>query len=398
VAVRRAKPKSTQSKANREFVSEAEEILERMGADLANLQDQRAGGGEVDPDLVNGIFRSAHSLKGLAGMFGFDGIGDLAHHLEDILDGLRLGRIRFDDPALDLLDEAVELFGTLLAGAGDAEADAEQRIADLTHRIQSATHEPKPGVDELASLALDPSLLNALTEYEEHRLRDNLRRGRRLALVDSSFHIIAFEEGLAELSTAIREVGEVVSTLPSPGDVPESQIRFSLLVASDVSSSDLAARLEFPDTRVREVSQASSAAPATPPPREAARAEAAPTKSAQIESAQNEAGEDEVAYRGPSSAGGSTPDSVSGGGIESLRSIGDTVRVDIRKLDELMNLVGELVIQKGAIAQIASRLTGEPSTARVGAELSKAHKLLDRKLKELQDGVLDVRMVPLRIP
>ena len=74
------------SKADQEFVSEAEEILERMRLDLADLGDQRAAGTEVDPDLVNRLFRSAHSLKGLAGLFGFEPIRDLAHHLEDVLD------------------------------------------------------------------------------------------------------------------------------------------------------------------------------------------------------------------------------------------------------------------------------------------------------------------------
>ena len=82
--------------------------------------------------------------------------------------------------------------------------------------------------------------------------------------------------------------------------------------------------------------------------------------------------------------------------IESLRSISETVRVDIRKLDELMNLVGELVIQRNAIASVANRLASDVQTVRIGAELTKTHKMLDRKLKELQAGVLDVRMVPLR--
>jgi len=385
VAVRRSKKKSTRSKAHREFVSEAEEILECMGEGLANLQDQCSGGGEADPDLVNGIFRSAHSLKGLAGMFGFDGIGELAHHLEDILDGLRLGRIRFDSPALSLLDEAVALFATLLAevGTGSVDAGVAQRVADLTNRIESATHEPVSQDDDLSALALSPSLLRALTEYEEHRLRESLRRGRHLALVDSTFDIAAFEEGLAELSTAIREVGEVVSTLPSPGDAPESQIRFSLLVATEISSSDLAARLDFPDTRVRAVGKASPAQPEGQPSAPAARDGGSP---------------DEAGHQGPAPASSAVADSVvaGAGDIESLRSISDTVRVDIRKLDELMNLVGELVIQKGAIVQIANRLAGDSATARVGAELSKAHKQLDRKLKDLQEGVLDVRMVPLR--
>ena len=59
------------SKADQEFVSEAEEIIERMRGDLADLADQRSAGQEVSPDLVNGLFRSAPSLKALAGVFGF---------------------------------------------------------------------------------------------------------------------------------------------------------------------------------------------------------------------------------------------------------------------------------------------------------------------------------------
>jgi two-component system chemotaxis sensor kinase CheA len=82
--------------------------------------------------------------------------------------------------------------------------------------------------------------------------------------------------------------------------------------------------------------------------------------------------------------------------IQSLRSISDTVRVDIRKLDELMNLVGELVIQRSEIGEISQRLLETPSRDRVGSDLSKVHKQLDRNLKALQDAVIDVRMVPLR--
>ncbi|MCZ6781754.1 MAG: chemotaxis protein CheA [Proteobacteria bacterium] len=363
MAARRSR--SVKSKAHREFVSEAEELLDRMSGDLSDLHDQRAVG-EIDPDLVNRIFRSAHSLKGLAGMFGLDGIGELAHHLEDVLDGLRLGRVAADAPAVGLLDEAVALFGKLLQRLGD-EGKAEEdslAVADLVTRIAEAIEETAAVQDELVDLDVDPALMRALTEYEEHRLRENLRRGRHISLINTMFEIITFEEGLAELSAAVREVGEVVSTLPSPGETPESQIRFSLLVATEVDAEQLAARLEFADTSIRAVREASN-------------------RAASIEMASAPAPELATGL-------GESAD------IESLKSISDTVRVDIRKLDELMNLVGELVIQRGSLSRIADRLCRDPETSRVGGELAKVHKVIERKLKDLQNSVLDVRMVPLR--
>jgi len=69
-------------KSDPEFLSEAEEIVGRMRGGLADLEDQRAARDEVDPDVVNRLYRSAHSLEALAGVFGFDLIRRLAHQLE----------------------------------------------------------------------------------------------------------------------------------------------------------------------------------------------------------------------------------------------------------------------------------------------------------------------------
>ena len=372
MAARRTRSRKT--KAYREFVSEAEESLERMRGDLSDLADQRAGGGEVDPDLVNRLFRSAHSLKGLAGMFGLDGLSDLAHHLEDVLDGMRLGRVPLDSPATGLIEEAVGLFACQLGGLGDSK-DAEDAgaLAELVGRIDAAVREGAPQEADLGALDLDPALLRALTEYEEHRLRENIRRGRRILLVEATFEILAFDEGLAELSAAVRETGEVLSTLPSPGAAPESQIRFGLLAASDLDVEALQAALDFPRASVRTVWEPAGAARTRPS--QAARSGEHP--------APERAGDEAHAASEPAE-------------LESLKSISDTVRVDIRKLDELMNLVGELVIQRSALASIARRLIADPATVRIGLELDKTHKLLDRKIQELQAGVLEVRMVPLR--
>ncbi|HEB91701.1 MAG TPA: chemotaxis protein CheA, partial [Deltaproteobacteria bacterium] len=336
----------------------------------------------------------------LAGMFGLDPISLLAHHLEDILDGLRLGRVSLDSPAIELLDEGVALLAGMMvrlehgeASEADDAAAARAFIERIDLSIEDAGAEHP---DELEQLDVDPSLLRALTEYEEHRLRESIRRGRHLALVDSVFEIASFEEGLASLSAAVREVGEVISTLPSSGEVPDSQIRFSLLVSCGIDPDRLRDRLASPDTRVRGIHSPGSggtsvvpgsgtghsASPDTGPDPDDRR----PEPSAEID--RNETGAPD--RDGRESGSREAPE------IESLRSISETVRVDIRKLDELMNLVGELVIHRSAIADLAMRLSTNPDTIGFGAELGRTSKLLGRKLKELQAGVLDARMVPLR--
>jgi two-component system, chemotaxis family, sensor kinase CheA len=383
VASRRTKSGS-KSKADREFVSEAEEILELMRNDIVDLGDQRAGESEIDPDLVNRLFRSAHSLKALAGLFRFEPIQDLAHRLEDILDGLRLGRVAPDDSVMALIEESVRMFASLLGHIGDSAAmqDLGEAIVSLTHRIEASTHAPTASDDGFASLHVDPSLLRALTEYEEHRLRENIRRGRHIALVNATFEIISFEEGLSELSEAIRQAGEVLSTLPAPGEAPDSQINFSLLVASELSAEILAQRIDFPSASVHSVLEAQSAAAPSPAPPAEARAPAAGPGGSPATAAPNR---DDEAER-----------VVGGVQIESLKSLSETVRVDIRKLDELMNLVGELVIQRGAMGELIAQHASGFGATRLGSEFSKVHKALDRKLRELQSAVLEVRMVPLR--
>src|SRR3974390_2053133 len=93
------------NKAIRDFLAEAEEIVEHLGSELADLADL-ADKGDIDPDLLNSIFRGAHSLKGLAGMFGLAGVSELSHNMENLLDLLRLGKLRLDTEVITVLFES----------------------------------------------------------------------------------------------------------------------------------------------------------------------------------------------------------------------------------------------------------------------------------------------------
>src|SRR5512138_1388149 len=92
-------------KALSEFVSEAQETIDALGRDVMRLE---SAGDDPDPDLVNAVFRAAHTLKGLSSMFAVERMARVAHAVEDVLDDVRMGRRALDRGVADLLLEAPE--------------------------------------------------------------------------------------------------------------------------------------------------------------------------------------------------------------------------------------------------------------------------------------------------
>ncbi|MBM4384246.1 MAG: chemotaxis protein CheA [Deltaproteobacteria bacterium] len=380
------------ARAEREFLSEAEEILERMRDDLALCLESATADEEIAPDVLNRLFRSAHSLKGLSGLFGLGALAELTHRTEDLLDAWRLGRARVTADGLALFEEAVALFGRALEqlAAGALAPGFADAVAQLLARIDAwRSGAPAPQAATGDALDAPPALLRALTEYEEHRLRENLQRGRAIYVITAVLELASFEERLSEIGTALREVGELLSTLPSPGDGNPGEIRFALLAATDLDAATLARRLDLEPSAIHTARAGTrSAAPASPR-RAAAQPVAKPSASPAAAPA---VGEPDIALADRPGS----PREATDADAATLRSISDTVRVDIRKLDELMNLVGELAQERGALAAFARKLAADTHAAKLGAELDKIHKALDRKLQDLQASVIEVRMVPLR--
>jgi two-component system chemotaxis sensor kinase CheA len=110
-----------------EFLSEAQEIVENLNRDLLGLDAQRESG-RFDPDIVNDVFRAVHSLKGLAGLFAVGPMTRLSHHLESVLDAVRLGKIKIKPEVLDLLFEAVEVYGQLIGDLSSGRPADEVRV------------------------------------------------------------------------------------------------------------------------------------------------------------------------------------------------------------------------------------------------------------------------------
>jgi two-component system chemotaxis sensor kinase CheA len=371
-------------KALQEFLSEAQEIVEALARDLLQLDEQRSQN-RTDPELVNDAFRAVHSLKGLSGLFGVVRMVNLSHNLENLLDGLRLGRVPLTSPILDLLFEAVEVYQKLIAETSKGSAGEGTDVEDLIVKLDRVVLQKHTQDDAgLTEFELDASVLSVLTEYEEHRLRENVRMGRALYRVHAAFDLMTIDKGLEDLKKRLKPVGEVITYLPSAESGNDQQIELDLILGSGSQLAEVQAVLEGSAATVSPVPRSSRAGRPTPTPPSSPVEAAGPAAAAFVPAGDEPPAESETAAAAPAE----TPDS-------SLRSVAQTVRVDIRKLDHLMNVVGELALARAGIAQVLERIKGDRTQADVARTLHHEVRALDRKLNELQAGILEVRMVPL---
>ena len=332
----------------RDSLAQVEEILEKLAGDLAALV-LVSGEGNVPSPLINAVFRDAHSLKGVAGMLGYTEVSGLAHGLENLLEQLRLGKSPLDAVSLEILEASLDHLSLLvrLSCRGDALPDSSlilKRIAACCARTISLPTflPPVPLLPERVAAALN--------EFEKHRLAESIRRGARLFLLHASFLLESFDKEIENLMDGLKSRGEVISTIPTPGFERDDAIDFDILVAADEAPGALPSGITCEEIPV-------AAAPAHPC-----------------------AGEPVISPLSTSS-----PDRM-----RSERSGSGTVRVDIRALDELIALVGELVAGQRSLGnEVAQAIVVAPA-------LVKRAERLGKKLRELQQGVMEIRMVPLR--
>jgi len=364
-------------KAREDFFSEAQEIIETLSRNLLALDEVHRQNG-TDPSLINEAFRAVHTLKGLSSLFGATMIGALSHHLEDVLDDLRLGRIPLTDHILDVLFKAVEGFGRALAMERDSTQERTPSfIEGLVAQIRKVAAAPGPSVETSSEYDIEPGLLAVLTEYEEHRLRTNIQDGLKLFRLRVRFDLVTIDKGLEEIKERVKKIGEIITYLPTGETSSVDSIELDLLVASTRDLNSLSAELANVDLAIEEV----------------------PRRPRRSQTGQPEARPGKISLQPDVVAAGSiAPAQQVAGGLAdltgSLRSVSQTVRVDIRKLDHLMNIVGELAIVRSALARLADRLRGE-GQRQSATDLLRLHRNFDRRLAEMQDGILEVRMVPL---
>jgi two-component system chemotaxis sensor kinase CheA len=350
-----------------EFLAEAQELVEALSRDLLLLDEAHHRAERIDPGLINEIFRSVHTLKGIAGMFGYKHVGAVAHALEDLLDDLRLGRTLVGSQLLDVLFDSVERFQRLLALEDPQSPEEEAGVEAYITAIRSiGTENNAEEGDPLDQYAIEPAVLSVLTEYEEHRLRACIREGLSLYRLRAAFDLAAIDDSIESLRDVASDDAEIITYLPSMEGGNEDTIELVVLLASRVPLDELQGHFEGRYGTLEAIEERTHLP--TLPPRLTSIPSAAVSMGPQSEEDPNQA---------------------------SLRSVANSVRVDIRKLDHLMNVVGELALVRSAINRIVDQFKDDSTSRQSLMALDRIGRGFERQLAELRTGILDVRMVPL---
>ncbi len=377
------------------FFEEAGENLDLMEQMLLNLNLETA-----DDEVLNGIFRCAHSVKGGAATFGFADVAELTHQMESLLDRLRRHELQPNSAMVDVLLESADASRSLLArhqagGEGDAlpTGDLVRRISELAAgnapvvapipvaqpvRIQTVAAKPPPPASE----PVDKS-----TRSLEIRIGP-LERPEQADAVQELFRDIP---GLGTISALPSDAKNTRVFMVETGSSDEDLLDlFAFHVSRDyIKIAERAdAASDFGTAAQAGTAIAEAGSPDDPPPG----APLAPlpgfgffdgAPGAPVAVAENAPGEIKVAQkappRSPAASAAAQPEAA-------------TIRVAISKVDQLINLVGELVITQAMLAQNSRAL--DPA---VYQQLLSGLADLDRNTRDLQESVMSIRMIPMSI-
>jgi two-component system chemotaxis sensor kinase CheA len=336
----------------REFLAEAEDLIEGLYGDLALLRARR-GEGRARRELVGRIFRRVHTVKGTASAAGLEAVSRLAHEFETLLDAVRMGRVGVDDAVLEASEEIVgAVAGSLGAAARGERASEPHELVTRLRRLASAveSNAPPPGgtIDDAEEL-LPRGLAGSLNEYERRRLRESVREGARTYVVTVDFDLATFDEQFRRLSEALGGACEIISTQPGMDASTPGCVRFSVVLTTGEGREGLAARVAAFGARVSEDEKVLALA------------------------ASAHAGEGEEGAALPASA----------------VSRAAHVRVPLGELDELISAARELSADTSGALDLA--LAGEAERA----ELELRVLNIRRRFFELEQRLFKLRVVPL---
>jgi len=343
------------------FLQEAEEQLQLLDQDIVLLEKEGPR-----PELLQEIFRAAHTLKGSSASIGHAKMASLTHAMENVLDLLRHGKAECTTALIDTLLESLDGL-RLLKEEVETLQDCGFDPAELVERLNEVVGQGD-GAREPSAVPARGEGLAPADSWGEGREAGAVRLTVRIA--DDCLLLAA---RCLQVYLEASSFGSVVSSTPSLEAIESQQAahRMELLVRTGQVEEMIRAVGSLPDVVEVAVDQGEPIEVAASPAGQAGeRGATAPTGAASPESGR---------------AGSRTNGSGKG--------LGKTVRIDVERLDDLMNLVGELVIDRTRLAQIGGQLQARYDDISIG-ELNETSQHIGRIVDELQESIMKARMLP----
>lgn len=346
------------------FLDEIEEQLLLLEESILDLEHN----GET-PETVQKLFRVAHTLKGSSSAMGFDKMKTLTHEMENVLDKIRNNLLNVTKPVVNVLLQCLDYLRLLkdeFAGGGEGAGTDITSILNALNQIRTGEMESQqqaiPEVQDIQTVAMlleseKQALLEQAAENGLHNLMCTVRileespmKSTRACLILNYFN----------------EISTVVETRPNVLELPDdSEVReLSYLIISELDGPALQSK---------------------------AQVELMDIESVKVEPFILQTKE----KKGDGTGKTSSAEVVKKTG-EQEKKVAQTVRVDVERLEQMMNLVGELVIEQTRIAQVGNTLYNRYTADSAVDDLLDISNHVSRVINELQEGVMKARMLPIQ--
>ena len=363
------------------FIDETKEHLQNLSQQLMVLEEE-----PDNADTINEIFRAAHSLKGMAGTMGYKRMQHLTHIMENALSEIRNGKMTVNAELVDVLFQCLDALEAYLDNIVETQDEGTEENEPIIARLNvflngggGSAPEPKAEAKEEPKTEDAPQAKDVkLNEYEVKAINEAFNKNMNVysieVHVDENCILKAARAFL--VFKALEELGEIIKSDPSAQDIEDERFEFEFTIVV-ITEKDINAVKKAVEnvSEIRKV----VATQITNVPKIAETEETAVAK-------KEEASEVAVADKSAAPAKASSAPTKTAGKPVVNRS----VRVDIEKLDVLMNLVSELIIAKNGLMSVSSNDEGT-----VSAAFNEQVEYLERVTTNLHESVMKVRMMPI---
>lgn len=364
------------------FIDESNDHLQSLNENMLQLE-----GNPEDLGIVQVIFRSAHTLKGMAATMGFEDLASLTHKMENVLDMVRNEKLKMQDFIFDTLFKSLDALETMvqdITNGGEGKADVSAIVTSL-QAIESGEWTGGAAPAAAAAQTTAPETLTAvqLDEFQYSVLDQSIAEGHRVFYIEVLVSEHSQLKGVRAYMVfdLLERSGEVVKAFPSVQDIEQEKFErnFSLYYITTKEAQELEQGIlsisEIESAKVIQLDKETL--------------EQMTNQAAVAAEAESVAVNDAIAASQVKEAPAlveSKPTETKKAASKQAAAPSRTIRVDIERLDVLMNLFSELLIDRSRLEQLASE-TGNNDLSDTVAHLS-------RVSTDLQNIVLKLRMVP----